>query len=191
MLVSPRCNWDQMIGTNRVEETDPDESCREALQSRGSSREPPGGVEGGPGGSAVGSNQPAVANRLPLDRARAGRGPDRGLPLTAPYNVIRYKHEPADYPWRDFAGGVSRADGDFAECDGARHRGGAAGDQRDRSRQAVRDSADVDSVWGFFGQSDDFWHGLQVECDFRVLRQQSKQLTQDVQTAEALMANHG
>ena len=41
----------------------------------------------------------------------------------------------------------------------------------------------------FFGQSQDFWHGLQVECDFRALAQQSKQLTKEIQTAEALMAN--
>ena len=28
----------------------------------------------------------------------------------------------------------------------------------------------------FFGQSDDFWHGIQVECDFRALARQRKQL---------------
>ena len=38
----------------------------------------------------------------------------------------------------------------------------------------------------FFGQSEDFWHGLQVECDFRALRNQSKQITRGIQTAEAL-----
>lgn len=29
----------------------------------------------------------------------------------------------------------------------------------------------------FFGQSEDFWHGLQVECDFRALAGQRRQLT--------------
>lgn len=29
----------------------------------------------------------------------------------------------------------------------------------------------------FFGQSDDFWHGLQVECDFRRLARKEKRLT--------------
>ena len=29
----------------------------------------------------------------------------------------------------------------------------------------------------FFGQSDDFWHGLQVECDFRKLVRKKKRLT--------------
>jgi len=29
----------------------------------------------------------------------------------------------------------------------------------------------------FFGQSPEFWHGLQVECDFRALAKQQKQLT--------------
>lgn len=29
----------------------------------------------------------------------------------------------------------------------------------------------------FFGQSDEFWHGLQVECDFRKLAQKEKRLT--------------
>ena len=29
----------------------------------------------------------------------------------------------------------------------------------------------------FFGQSDEFWHGLQVECDFRKLVRKKKRLT--------------
>ena len=29
----------------------------------------------------------------------------------------------------------------------------------------------------FFGQSDEFWHGLQVECDFRKLAREKKRLT--------------
>lgn len=40
----------------------------------------------------------------------------------------------------------------------------------------------------FFGQSETFWHGIQVECDFRALRKESKKITQYVQTAESLMA---
>lgn len=40
----------------------------------------------------------------------------------------------------------------------------------------------------FFGQSDDFWHGIQIECDFRALRKQARQLIRNVQPAEALMA---
>lgn len=39
----------------------------------------------------------------------------------------------------------------------------------------------------FFGQSEDFWHGLQVECDFRALRRDKAKLTKYVQTAESLM----
>jgi addiction module HigA family antidote len=38
----------------------------------------------------------------------------------------------------------------------------------------------------FFGQSDDFWHGLQVECEFRALRKQARQLTRHIRPAEAL-----
>lgn len=40
----------------------------------------------------------------------------------------------------------------------------------------------------FFGESDDFWHGIQVECDFRALRKQAKQLIRNVRPAEALLA---
>ena len=40
----------------------------------------------------------------------------------------------------------------------------------------------------FFGQSEEFWHGIQVECDFRALRRQSEHITRDIQTAEALTA---
>ncbi|MFP4157037.1 MAG: HigA family addiction module antidote protein [Verrucomicrobia bacterium] len=39
----------------------------------------------------------------------------------------------------------------------------------------------------FFGQSETFWHGLQVECDFRALKKEKKKLTQYVQTADSLM----
>ena len=41
----------------------------------------------------------------------------------------------------------------------------------------------------FFMQSDDFWHGIQVECDFRALRKQAKQLTKGIQPAEKLVAS--
>ena len=40
----------------------------------------------------------------------------------------------------------------------------------------------------FFDQSDDFWHGIQVECDFRLLRKQARQLIRNVRPAEALLA---
>ncbi len=35
----------------------------------------------------------------------------------------------------------------------------------------------------FFAQSLGFWHGLQVECDFRALSKQRKQLTSKIQPA--------
>jgi len=38
----------------------------------------------------------------------------------------------------------------------------------------------------FFGQSEDFWHGIQVECDFRALRDKAKELTRNIQPASAL-----
>ena len=38
----------------------------------------------------------------------------------------------------------------------------------------------------FFGQSDDFWHGLQVECDFRALAKDRKKLTSSVKPAKQL-----
>lgn len=40
----------------------------------------------------------------------------------------------------------------------------------------------------FFGQSQEFWHGIQVECDFRKLKTQSKELTKSVQPAADLIA---
>jgi len=39
----------------------------------------------------------------------------------------------------------------------------------------------------FFKQSEDFWHGIQVECDFRALRKEAKQLAKYVQPAKSLM----
>ena len=38
----------------------------------------------------------------------------------------------------------------------------------------------------FFGQSDEFWHGLQVECDFRRLSREKKRLTARVTPASAV-----
>ena len=38
----------------------------------------------------------------------------------------------------------------------------------------------------FFGQSDQFWHGVQVECDFRKLAGEKHRLTKGVQPAVTL-----
>lgn len=40
----------------------------------------------------------------------------------------------------------------------------------------------------FFGQSDEFWHGIQVECDFRALRKEKRKLTAGIRTAEELVS---
>ena len=40
----------------------------------------------------------------------------------------------------------------------------------------------------FFGHYEDYWHSLQVECDFFELRQQSEQLTDNILTAKAVCA---
>lgn len=39
----------------------------------------------------------------------------------------------------------------------------------------------------FFGQSDDFWHGIQVDCDFRALARQRKKLVTGIRRAETLV----
>ena len=38
----------------------------------------------------------------------------------------------------------------------------------------------------FFGQSDEFWHGLQVECDFRALAKKRKKLIDRIQPASTV-----
>lgn len=38
----------------------------------------------------------------------------------------------------------------------------------------------------FFGQSEGFWHGLQVECDFRALAKQRRELIAGILPALAL-----
>ncbi len=38
----------------------------------------------------------------------------------------------------------------------------------------------------FFGQSDQFWHGIQVECDFRKLARDKHRLTVGIQPAATL-----
>ena len=39
----------------------------------------------------------------------------------------------------------------------------------------------------FFGQSDDFWHGIQVDCDFRALARKRRTLVKGIQSAESLL----
>ena len=39
----------------------------------------------------------------------------------------------------------------------------------------------------FFTQSEDFWHGIQVECDFRALQKERKSLTANIQPASELV----
>lgn len=39
----------------------------------------------------------------------------------------------------------------------------------------------------FFGQSEDFWHGLQVDCDFRALAKERRKLTAGVKSARELV----
>lgn len=38
----------------------------------------------------------------------------------------------------------------------------------------------------FFGQSPEFWHGIQVECDFRSLAKDRKRLTSKIKSAKEL-----
>ena len=38
----------------------------------------------------------------------------------------------------------------------------------------------------FFGQTPEFWHGLQIECDFRILAKKQKQLTAKIRPAHSL-----
>lgn len=39
----------------------------------------------------------------------------------------------------------------------------------------------------FFGQSDQFWHGIQVECDFRRIAKDKARLTSDIQPASSIV----
>jgi antitoxin HigA-1 len=39
----------------------------------------------------------------------------------------------------------------------------------------------------FFGQSEGFWHGLQVECDFRALAKKRRQLISGITPARELV----
>jgi addiction module HigA family antidote len=40
----------------------------------------------------------------------------------------------------------------------------------------------------FFAQTPEFWHGLQVDCDFRALAKQSRKLTAKITSARELMS---
>lgn len=40
----------------------------------------------------------------------------------------------------------------------------------------------------FFGQSENFWHGIQIDCDFRALAKKRKELVKNVIPARKLIA---
>ena len=42
----------------------------------------------------------------------------------------------------------------------------------------------------FFGQSDEFWHGVQVECDFRKIAGERRELVAGVQPASTLSGTY-
>ena len=42
----------------------------------------------------------------------------------------------------------------------------------------------------FFGQTDTFWHGIQVECDFRALAKQRRSLTKGIKSALKVAPAH-
>jgi addiction module HigA family antidote len=52
-------------------------------------------------------------------------------------------------------------------------------------RRAITPSMSI-RFGAFFAQSPEFWHGLQVECDFRALAGKRKQLTAKIQPAAEL-----
>ncbi|MDF3131204.1 HigA family addiction module antitoxin [Kiritimatiellaeota bacterium B1221] len=39
----------------------------------------------------------------------------------------------------------------------------------------------------FFGQSEDFWHGIPIECDFRALKSEKAELVSKIRPAAELM----
>ena len=43
----------------------------------------------------------------------------------------------------------------------------------------------------FFGQSDEFWHGIQAECDFRKLEADKDRLVADIRPASVLAHHKG
>ena len=45
-------------------------------------------------------------------------------------------------------------------------------------------------IGAFFGQSDKFWHGIQVECDFRKLAGDRVRLIAGIQPATAVVARN-
>ena len=54
-----------------------------------------------------------------------------------------------------------------------------------RARRSITPAISI-RFGAFFGQSDEFWHGIQVECDFRRLAGERKKLTESVRPASTL-----
>jgi len=56
-----------------------------------------------------------------------------------------------------------------------------------RGKRAITPAMSI-RLGAFFGQSDEFWHGVQSECDFRALHRDKKRLVTAVQPAARLAA---
>ena len=55
-----------------------------------------------------------------------------------------------------------------------------------RGRRSITPAMSI-RFGAFFGQSDQFWHGIQVECDFRRIADDRDRLTNDIQPASSLI----
>ena len=57
-----------------------------------------------------------------------------------------------------------------------------------RGRRSITPAMSI-RFGAFFGQSDEFWYGIQVECDFRKLASDKQKLISGIQPASTLARN--
>ena len=59
-----------------------------------------------------------------------------------------------------------------------------------RARRSITPAMSI-RFGAFFGQSDEFWHGIQAEREFRKLAADKDRLVADIRPASALMGSEG
>jgi addiction module HigA family antidote len=131
-----------------------------------------------------------MADRLSLDRIEAHRSWDRRLSLKYPYNVIRYgimnpPITPGEILLEEYLQPMGISQNAMARAIGVAPR---AINEIVLGKRSITPAMSI-RFGAFFAQSPEFWHGIQVECDFRVLAKEVSALTSQIRPAAELISS--
>lgn len=124
-----------------------------------------------------------------MDTDGAGRCRNHRLPLTRPYNAIHYDIvktpvTPGEILLEEYLKPMGISQNAMARAIGVPPR---AINEIVLGRRSITPAMSI-RFGTFFGQSEGFWHGIQIECDFRALAKRRRELVKNITPARKLLA---